>query len=162
MVYGIINCFAPLFWAVFRLFVIMYACAVFFLNGIGGFLANETATDIPSDHVTNLQAKYGSLYKCMTLLFEGVTGGADWGELSDPLKILAKAIIFALGCTLFFVTLGVLNTMTGFFVDGKMQASLDTREEMVKQALAKKAHFTQLIAPQIGHWRARQCRAGCA
>merc|ERR1712232_1301148 len=43
MVYGIINCFAPLLWAIVILCVIMYAFAVFFMQAISGFLAHEDA-----------------------------------------------------------------------------------------------------------------------
>merc|ERR1712139_14983 len=57
-----------------------------------------------------------------------------------------------------FITLGVLNIVTGFFVDGTMQANVNAREEMLKQAQEKKntmIHlvgelFTQLDTDQSG------------
>jgi len=43
------------------------------------------------------------------------------------------------------VTLGVLNIVTGFFVDGTMQANVNAREEMLKQAQDKKNTMIQLV-----------------
>jgi len=44
-----------------------------------------------------------------------------------------------------FVTLGVLNIVTGFFVDGTLQANVNAREEMLKQAQEKKNTMIQLV-----------------
>merc|ERR1712107_938603 len=44
-----------------------------------------------------------------------------------------------------FVTLGVLNIVTGFFVDGTMQANVNAREEMLKAAQDKKNTMIQLV-----------------
>merc|ERR1712232_1316659 len=42
------------------------------------------------------------------------------------------------GLYIVFITLGVLNIVTGFFVDGTMQASLSGREELIRQAAERK------------------------
>merc|ERR1719240_924230 len=41
MVYGIINCIMPLFWALCILLIIMYAFGVFFMSGVVGYLQEE-------------------------------------------------------------------------------------------------------------------------
>merc|ERR1712137_584844 len=44
-----------------------------------------------------------------------------------------------------FVTLGVLNIVTGFFVDGTISASANVKEELLRDAQEKKNAILELI-----------------
>jgi len=149
MIYGIVNCCLPLFWAVLILILIMYACAVFFMSGVASYLAeiefNEMSSEGTSNLVKGLEESFGTMYKSLVLLFKAVTGGADWGDLSTDLKTVSEGYFLVFSMYIVFVTLGVLNILTGFFVDSSIENSLSCREEMFEIAHHKKTGMIELL-----------------
>jgi len=150
MVGGIVSCIAPLFWALLLLILIMYAFGVFFVSVSVSYLqdiSNSEFTDNESvrSMVQALDSKFGSIYKAITILFEGVSGGNDWAALAQELKDIDEAYYLCFALYIVFVTLGVLNIVTGFFVDGTMQASMSTRAELVQLAQERKQEQIRLI-----------------
>jgi len=150
MVIGILNCVVPLFWAICLLLLIMYACGVFFMSCIVSHLQSVTATEMTSNSdtstlVTNLSTHYGSMYKAMCRLFEGITGGNDWANLAVDLKSIGEGYYLCFALYIVFITLGVLNIVTGFFVDNTMQAGMSARQGMVSLALEKKFAMMELL-----------------
>eukprot|EP00811_Abedinium_folium_P020788 NODE_297_length_3207_cov_15.753571.p1 GENE.NODE_297_length_3207_cov_15.753571~~NODE_297_length_3207_cov_15.753571.p1 ORF type:complete len:863 (+),score=208.28 NODE_297_length_3207_cov_15.753571:175-2589(+) len=144
MAFAIINCCAPFFWAVVILMLIIYAFANFFMSAIAAHFAGKEAGDVDST-TRLLEENYGSVYATMVLLFKGVSGGADWGELSEPLKGVSEGYFICFSLYILFVSLGVLNVVTGFFVDGTMQATLDTREEDILKKMDRKRFMVQIL-----------------
>merc|ERR1712206_1292 len=149
-VLGIINCAIPLFWAILLLLLIMYACGVFFMSCIVSHLQSVTPTEMASNEdtstlVTNLGTHYGTMYKAMCRLFEGISGGNDWANLAADLKSIDEGYYLCFALYIVFITLGVLNIVTGFFVDGTMQASMSNRTELVQEAQQRKTEQIQLI-----------------
>eukprot|EP00812_Abedinium_dasypus_P010367 NODE_398_length_1599_cov_384.083549.p1 GENE.NODE_398_length_1599_cov_384.083549~~NODE_398_length_1599_cov_384.083549.p1 ORF type:complete len:453 (+),score=196.39 NODE_398_length_1599_cov_384.083549:3-1361(+) len=150
MVQGILNCFAPLLWAMIILLLIIYAFAVFFMNVVATHLAS-VGEGPESEQVLELEEEYSTIFKVMNLLFEAATGGMDWADHAGPMKGIHVGYHLIFGVYIVFITLGVLNIVTGFFVDGTMQASMDTREEMVKLAVEKKGHMAEIIRNAFHH-----------
>eukprot|EP00811_Abedinium_folium_P034077 NODE_6990_length_1618_cov_13.592220.p1 GENE.NODE_6990_length_1618_cov_13.592220~~NODE_6990_length_1618_cov_13.592220.p1 ORF type:complete len:403 (-),score=113.50 NODE_6990_length_1618_cov_13.592220:248-1456(-) len=144
MIYGIINCFAPLFWALCILLLIMYSFSVFFMSVIVNWLS-ELVPGSEDAVVDEIQAKYGNMYKMLCLLFEAISGGNDWAGLASELKYIGEAYYMFFMVYVLFVTIGVLNIVTGFFVDGALQTSAETREEMMMLELAEKSKTMQII-----------------
>merc|ERR1712007_247797 len=150
MVLGIINCAIPLFWAILLLLLIMYACGVFFMSCIVSHLQSVTPTEMVSNEdtstlVTNLGTNYGTMYKAMCRLFEGISGGNDWANLAVDLKAIGEGYYLCFALYIVFITLGVLNIVTGFFVDNTMQAGVSARQGMVSVALERKLAMMELI-----------------
>jgi len=145
MVYGIINCFAPLFWAIAILIIVMYAFGVFFMSGISGSLDDMGYSDDNSETASALGVKFGSVYKTMASLFEAISGGNDWAGIAEEMRVVSEDLYVCFALYVVFVSLGVLNIVTGFFVDGTMQANVNAREEMLKAAQDKKNTMAELI-----------------
>jgi len=145
MVYGIIHCIMPLFWAVLILVIIMYAFGVFFMSGLSSNLENIDYPPPHPDTIEALDVKFGSVYRTIASLFEGISGGNDWGGIAEEMRVVSEELYVCFALYVVFVTLGVLNIVTGFFVDGTMQANVNAREEMLKQAQEKKNTMIQLI-----------------
>merc|ERR1712137_1155822 len=150
MVLGILNCVVPLFWAILLLLLIMYACGVFFMSCIVSHLQSVTPTEMASNEdistlVTNLGTNYGTMYKAMCRLFEGITGGNDWANLAVDLKSIGEGYYLCFALYIVFITLGVLNIVTGFFVDNTISAGVSARQGMVSVALEKKFAMMELI-----------------
>eukprot|EP00811_Abedinium_folium_P034069 NODE_6983_length_1619_cov_7.542895.p1 GENE.NODE_6983_length_1619_cov_7.542895~~NODE_6983_length_1619_cov_7.542895.p1 ORF type:complete len:401 (-),score=102.28 NODE_6983_length_1619_cov_7.542895:193-1395(-) len=147
---GIINSFVPLMWALVLLLIIMYGFAVFFMSAVASYLVDRE----PDENVvlvTSLEDSYSSVYKVVMLLFEGVTGGRDWADLAVPLKNISELYHVCFGLYIVFVTLGVLNIITGFFVDGTIRVTTDAREDFIQAALEKKALATDMLSDVFGH-----------
>jgi hypothetical protein len=147
MVFGIVSCVAPLFWAIAILILIMYAFGVFFMSGLSGQMKDlATPTeDFTLDQVNALDTGFGSVYRTIASLFEAVTGGNDWAGIAETMREVSEPLYCCFALYVVFVTLGVLNIVTGFFVDGTMQANVNAREEMLKQAQEKKNTMIQLV-----------------
>merc|ERR1712048_60090 len=92
-----------------------------------------------------LELNYGTMFKTMCVLFEGISGGNDWAGLAENLRTVSEGLYCIFALYVVFVTLGVLNIVTGFFVDGTMQANVNAREEMLRQAQEKKNNMIQLV-----------------
>jgi len=144
MLFGIINCVMPLFWAILLLVIIIYAFGVFFMSGVVSFLEEET-TVTDSDLMDGLDEKWGSMYRAMCVLFEGISGGNDWGDLASELKTIGEGYYLCFALYIVFVTLGVLNIVTGFFVDGTLQASVNHKEEIMRAAQDKKNAMVEMV-----------------
>eukprot|EP00811_Abedinium_folium_P019523 NODE_2846_length_2132_cov_10.574065.p1 GENE.NODE_2846_length_2132_cov_10.574065~~NODE_2846_length_2132_cov_10.574065.p1 ORF type:complete len:630 (-),score=134.15 NODE_2846_length_2132_cov_10.574065:241-1920(-) len=144
MVGGIVNSFPPLLWACFLLLVIMYGFAVFFMSAAVSFLVSKDPGEEASQ-VEALEANFGTIYRTIAVLFEGVTGGRDWGELSLPMKFIHEAYYIVFAVYIVFITLGVLNIVTGFFVDGTIQSKSDARDEFIGAAAKRKSMATDLL-----------------
>merc|ERR1712007_91287 len=147
MVFGIVNCIVPLFWAILILILIMYAFGVFFMSGLSGVLQDmdKNSPDFDPEQVESLDTGFGSVYKTIASLFEAVTGGNDWAGIAETMRAVSEGLYCCFALYVVFVTLGVLNIVTGFFVDGTMQANVNAREEMLRQAQEKKNNMIQLV-----------------
>jgi len=145
MVYGIITCIMPLFWAIAILIIVMYAFGVFFMSGLAGSLQDMDYNDDNSSIASALGVKFGSVYRTMASLFEGISGGNDWAGIAEEMREVSEGLYVCFALYVVFVTLGVLNIVTGFFVDGTMQANVNAREEMLRAAQDKKNTMAELI-----------------
>eukprot|EP00811_Abedinium_folium_P003019 NODE_1277_length_2538_cov_6.485691.p1 GENE.NODE_1277_length_2538_cov_6.485691~~NODE_1277_length_2538_cov_6.485691.p1 ORF type:complete len:448 (+),score=105.58 NODE_1277_length_2538_cov_6.485691:696-2039(+) len=144
MVSGIINCFVPLLWIMAILFLILYASAVFFLFIVINFLQGEQP-ETASATVAALSSKYSCIYDVMCLLFEGITGGTDWADHSAPLKDIHPGCYVIFCVYVFFVALGVLNVINGFFVDSMIKVGDQARKVSLQELTARKVHMIKCI-----------------
>jgi len=101
--------------------------------------------DFDLEHVNGLDLQFGSVYRTIASLFEAVTGGNDWAGIAERMRTVSEGLYCCFALYVVFITLGVLNIVTGFFVDGTMQANVNAREEMLRQAQEKKNNMIQLV-----------------
>merc|ERR1712007_295516 len=96
--------------------------------------------------VVSLDTGFGSVYRTIASLFEAVTGGNDWAGIAETMRAVSESYYCCFALYVVFVTLGVLNIVTGFFVDGTMQAQekKNTMIHLVGEL------FTQLDTDQSG------------
>jgi len=94
MVFSIINCIAPLFWAILILVLIMYAFAVFFMSGLSSEMQNMDmlSDDFDLEHVEGLDLQFSSVYRTIASLFEAVTGGNDWAGIAEHMSAVSEGL----------------------------------------------------------------------
>jgi len=98
-----------------------------------------------ADLLDGLELNYGTMFKTMCVLFEGISGGNDWAGLAENLRTIGDAYYLCFALYVVFVTLGVLNIVTGFFVDGTMQASANHKELMLREAQEKRNTMVEML-----------------
>lgn len=114
------------------------------MSCVVGHLHNQSSA-LASDVMDGLDEKWGTMYKSMCILFEGITGGNDWSELAKELKAIGEGYYLCYALYIVFVSLGVLNIVTGFFVDGTMQASVNQKDEILRVAQERKAVMMEMM-----------------
>jgi len=150
MVLGILRSLTPLLWATLLLVIIMYSLAVFFISATATHLSTLDPSKVDVDQdvtqvVNSLEEDFGSMYMCLCVLFESVTGGNDWAIFARELRPMGEVYYVCFSLYVVFVTLGVLNIFTGFFVEGTVEASSETKFQFMKQREVRRAAIAELI-----------------
>lgn len=150
MATGKLKRLTPLLWAILPLILIMYALTVFFISVSATYLSGldpaKVAVDEDMSQVVSGPGKFfGSMYKSLCALFEAATGGNDWAVFARELRAMGELYYLSFALYVVFVTLGVLNILTGFFVDGTAQASLETKKNLIQQNEEKRCRIAELI-----------------
>jgi len=109
------------------------------------YLEARGANDLSESFIGELDLKFGSMYKAMCTLFEAISGGNDWAGLAVELKAIGEGAYICFALYIVFVTLGVLNIVTGFFVEGTIQTSASAKEAMFRDAQERKNLMVELI-----------------
>jgi len=124
--------------------MIMYSFGVFFMSCILNYLEQQHhITD--TEFLNGLDEKFGTMFRSMALLYEAITGGNDWGELAAELKIIGGGYYLCFALYIMFVSLGVLNIVTGFFVENTMQASENQKDLLLKAARERKCAMVEML-----------------
>jgi len=121
---------APLMWAVLFLMLTISVFSVVFLQGVTDFILDAT---VQSEKVEDVQEFYSSFTMASFSLFMAITGGNDWWLLVRPLLEISPiyAVLFVI--YIFLMVLGVLNIITGIFVESATELSRLDRD-LVTQA----------------------------
>jgi len=118
---SIMHSMKALGWTLLLLALMIYIAAVWFTQ-----LAAHRAGQ------ASVQPYYGSLGRTGLMLFMSVTGGIDWKEAVDPLVNDISpwlAPIFVLYIA--FVTLAVLNVITGVFVEAALRNAKEEKDDFM-------------------------------
>jgi hypothetical protein len=106
MVVSIIATVRTLFWAIVCLVMIMSAFAVYFITVVSEYQAKQGAHQ-------KYQAFFGSMITTMITLFQAITGGFDWGEMSDLLWSISPMASWVLFVYISMMQYAILNILTG-------------------------------------------------
>lgn len=113
MVCAIGACLASLTWAFLLLLLIMYIFAVFFVQGAASQLKDTPETALADE----LREWYPSLLGTMFSLLLCISGGNDWWAICGSLVQVGEIYRFAFTFYIVFVVFGVLNVLTGVFLE---------------------------------------------
>lgn len=145
MIYALLHCMRSLFWLGILLVVMLYTFSLAFMQGALNYLADlnpsnhehiEVLQDLEKEHLIGMTLlRFKSIPEAMYSLFAAITGGTEWTELLKALSAHSFLMgLLSLFFVLFFI-FGVMNVVTGVFVDIAMQI---TNSDMEEQMEAKK------------------------
>mmetsp|Transcript_29669 Transcript_29669/g.81204 ORF Transcript_29669/g.81204 Transcript_29669/m.81204 type:complete len:856 (-) Transcript_29669:194-2761(-) len=147
----IVNSLVSLFWACMVLILVMYLFGITFLHGVIGHLEDENSTNIQTTNfsgcdtgvtLTETFAKfYGGVPQTLLSLFMAVTSGVDWIELTVPLLQLHPGYVVLFSFYIAFITLSVMNVVTGVFVDSAYQVAQMDRDVVIQEELHSKEKY---------------------
>mmetsp|Transcript_77107 Transcript_77107/g.204665 ORF Transcript_77107/g.204665 Transcript_77107/m.204665 type:complete len:291 (-) Transcript_77107:17-889(-) len=138
MAHMIANSMMSLFWLFTLLLILIYVFAIILTQGATDFL--KTSSDAVIEH------RYGTLFTTMYTLFQAMSGGVSWGDITTPLQSVGS-FYFAFSLVyIFFCIFSVLNIVTGVFVDGAIELAKQDRSMIIqKQAQAREASANHLM-----------------
>eukprot|EP00929_Paragymnodinium_shiwhaense_P058697 TRINITY_DN29409_c0_g1_i2.p1 TRINITY_DN29409_c0_g1~~TRINITY_DN29409_c0_g1_i2.p1 ORF type:complete len:646 (+),score=111.15 TRINITY_DN29409_c0_g1_i2:201-2138(+) len=131
MVYSLLNTFVSLLWTFCMIGIVVFVFGVIFAAPI------QNTYDVASD-VADLQSlaedaeMFGSLFSIMVSLFSAITGGNDWMVYGEAIQRWQHGDVYFI-VFLFYIAfsmIGVLNVVTGIFVDNAVMTR--TEDEIVE------------------------------
>lgn len=132
MVASVIVSMGSLVWACVFLVFILYLFAIIISIDVAAHLIHNDSVD-PS-----LMEYYGSTVSSMLSLFKGISGGADWEILMEPLLKVDHffyTIFFVF--YIFFTIFGVTNVLTAIFCDAATRVSQIDRDLVIQDQIAQ-------------------------
>eukprot|EP00928_Gymnodinium_smaydae_P016866 TRINITY_DN16385_c1_g1_i2.p1 TRINITY_DN16385_c1_g1~~TRINITY_DN16385_c1_g1_i2.p1 ORF type:complete len:648 (+),score=77.95 TRINITY_DN16385_c1_g1_i2:170-2113(+) len=145
MLLSIVKCLSILFWAFVMMSLIMYVFALVFLQLFAAYFDLAIYEDRDTPERDLAVHFFGDIGLTMISLFQGASGGVDWHEIFDVVKILGplgtSAFIFFIG----FFQFAVVNILGGVFLENALAASLPDRDaEHLEQRRAEEAEAEEL------------------
>eukprot|EP00746_Dinoflagellata_sp_MGD_P045448 gnl/MRDRNA2_/MRDRNA2_211336_c0_seq1.p1 gnl/MRDRNA2_/MRDRNA2_211336_c0~~gnl/MRDRNA2_/MRDRNA2_211336_c0_seq1.p1 ORF type:complete len:487 (+),score=72.37 gnl/MRDRNA2_/MRDRNA2_211336_c0_seq1:187-1461(+) len=137
MVSSIMGSIKSLVWVIGLLFIILYIVAMYLTQVVTDY---RMASDSDPNLAAKLESVFGSLFEGMYYLFQTMTGGVSWGEVSNPLTELhwAYGVFFCLFTS--FTLFAVLNIVTGVFVEGAIGKAQSEKDEKIRRAMEEEMH----------------------
>lgn len=125
---AVLESMLSLFWILMVFALIFILFSLYFVSATTAYLENGG-----SDEDGELLHQFGSVQRCVVVLFKTLTGGDDWGRFhKDLLPVGLASTVF-----IFYVCvsqLALINIVTGIFVDNALKLS----EPEVEQKAADK------------------------
>merc|ERR1740121_501202 len=135
MVYSILRSAPSLCWSMLVIIMIIYIFCIFMVQNVSEYLFQE-GPDV--NNYEKLQDHWGSLTEGHYTLYQVMTGGISWGEVSNPLITIHWSNGVVIAFFVFFTVLVVSNIITGIFVDVAIQGAQNDREEAISEELHSK------------------------
>mmetsp|Transcript_39221 Transcript_39221/g.63371 ORF Transcript_39221/g.63371 Transcript_39221/m.63371 type:complete len:611 (+) Transcript_39221:140-1972(+) len=132
MVYAMMNSFICLLWAFVMIGLVMFIFSMIFGNAVASFFQTLDLSDATQvEKAKNINEHFGSSYETMVSLFAAISGGNDWMFYGTLLRMLNGGEFFFI-CFAFYIgfcVIGLLNVVTGIFVDAAVMTR--TEDEVV-------------------------------
>jgi hypothetical protein len=141
MVFSILNSFLNLLWALLVMILEIFMFSLFFQYGIIGYVDDAAGgSDAQISTAGEMKDSFGTLFDTMVALVASVTGGNDWMMYATLLRECKFGEVYLLAFIFYicFTVVGLLNVVTGIFVDSAVCTR--TEDEVVETWRAE--HFS--------------------
>lgn len=135
MVISVCGCLLSLMWLSVLLVVVIYVYAIGFMQMYRDSLEGGK---VPINELKTVNDLYGSLGSAMLTLFMAISGGTDWKECLFPIMNLSQAYGYLFLFYIVFIIFGVLNVVTGVFVDKALQIAGVDKEFVILEEMQRR------------------------
>lgn len=101
--------------------------------------------DSANSHVQQVHLMYGSVERTMMTLFLTISGGLEWREAAQPIARLSWIYGTVWVAYIAFMIFGMLNVLTGIFVDAAIQAMMNDRDNLIQTQLEERNSLINTI-----------------
>eukprot|EP00415_Alexandrium_ostenfeldii_P000520 UN0520 len=117
----------------------MYIFAVVLLQGASDYLHSYNLGEVPEDLALNLQLfdDFGGILKTIYSLTQAVSGGRSWGEYAAPFIKISPWYGIFFTMLVVFVIFGVLNILTGIFVESTSAVASFDKELVIQEEMLR-------------------------
>lgn len=126
MVCSIANSLRSLMWTVILIFLMIYVVSVYLTQ-----LVSDHGRDNPETmgEEMPLRERYGSLWQSILSLFQAMSGGVDWEDLSTPLIDNISPILgIVFTAYMAFAVLAMMNVVTAVFIESALLRAKEDKE----------------------------------
>lgn len=143
MLSSILQSLGSLSWAMLLLLTIMYLFSVVFMQGAVMWLTEHPPGTVEGedDIKAELELWYSSVLQTMYSLLASILGGVSWVELVRPLEHISSIYRVLFSFYVVFVVVGVLNVLTGIFVERACELSNLDKELVIQSQLKRNEAF---------------------
>merc|ERR1719362_331855 len=159
MVISISGSVMHLFSALTVMCIFIFVAALVLCQGIAGDISQVTAEpassvrvlaslfDDASDQtrIQQIATLYGNLPTAMMTLFLTISGGLEWSKAAGPLATVGVFYSIIWTAYIAFMVFGMLNVLTGIFVETAMSAMINDRDNMIQAQLDERAELISTI-----------------
>lgn len=134
MVMSILGSFRPLLWTCALLVLLLFVNGVYITQVVNDYRSdNENVAWLPE-----LEYYFGSVSTAVYSLFKSVSGGVDWGDVSEPLAAISPAFPLYFSFFIAVVVFTYLNVVTGIFVDNALKTAESDRDLMIQEEMSRR------------------------
>jgi len=146
MLVAIVGSLTTFAWCLVMLTCVLFLCSLVFMQAVTGYL--ERLDDVTlangADPVAESALRlFGSLPRSIQTMFQAITGGRNWYEISDVLEAAGMfyAVLFCV--SIGFLVLAVLNVLTGTFCANAVEAAVRDHDNMAYVAQKESEAFKE-------------------
>eukprot|EP00928_Gymnodinium_smaydae_P007925 TRINITY_DN12836_c0_g5_i1.p2 TRINITY_DN12836_c0_g5~~TRINITY_DN12836_c0_g5_i1.p2 ORF type:complete len:683 (+),score=147.78 TRINITY_DN12836_c0_g5_i1:2108-4156(+) len=142
MLLAVWGSMVPVCWALCFILLVKFLVSIIVLNGLSEYLGSLTTQD---EIYEASMLYFFSVPMTLLSLFMCISGGQDWWEIGQPLLKLGLfyGLVFIL--FIFVVLFGVLNVITGFFVESALEICKSDRDLLVQSAIKHEDLYLQSL-----------------
>eukprot|EP00746_Dinoflagellata_sp_MGD_P074396 gnl/MRDRNA2_/MRDRNA2_30055_c0_seq1.p1 gnl/MRDRNA2_/MRDRNA2_30055_c0~~gnl/MRDRNA2_/MRDRNA2_30055_c0_seq1.p1 ORF type:complete len:839 (+),score=177.60 gnl/MRDRNA2_/MRDRNA2_30055_c0_seq1:66-2582(+) len=134
MVLSICGSFRPLLWTCALLLLLLFVNGVYITQVVNDYRSDpENVAWLPE-----LEYYYGSVSTAVYSLFMSVSGGVDWGDVSEPLTAISSVFPVYFSFFIAVVVFTYLNVVTGIFVDNALKTAESDRDVMIQEEMSRR------------------------
>jgi len=134
----IVQSLASFGWALALLFAIMLMFSICFMQPIASHLRSGSFSPEMKRAVSTY---YPSLFDTLMSLLQCITSGTDWTDVARPLGEISTGYKLLFVFYILFVVVGVLNVLTGLFVERACELSGLDRDLVVQSRMNREDAF---------------------
>lgn len=142
LINSILGSLKSLGWTILLLIVIMYVVAIYVTQVVSEHRSVHTNLEVDDRHaedLENMKLMFGSVAGTLYSLYKAMSGGADWGDIAQPLEDRIHVLFAPLfSAYIAFAVFAVLNVVTGVFVNEAMKMAASDQEFVIEEELARK------------------------
>lgn len=135
MLAGIMASMKSLIWALLLSAILAFIVGVCIMD----FVALELGEDDTDPPLKDQLLKYyGSMETTLFSLYQAVTNGCDWGNMTDPLLTVHPLLCVLFAAYIAVAVFCVLNIITGLFVENAKRLSQQDETQFIMETVASR------------------------